>query len=272
MPRFRLTLAYDGTDFAGSQIQPGVRTVQGELDRAIRALGDATAVTEFAGRTDRGVHAAGQVVAVTFPGWRADSASFAKGLKAKLPGDIAVLDVVECDDRFSPRFDALWREYRYWIASGAVDPFLQRVCWMPRAEVDAEAVTGGARFLLGTHDFASFAGGGEGVPWSERARRPRGAVRTMLRCECRRIELAPGPGRARPVSAVEIRAAADGFLPRMVRNLVGALVEVGQGRREPEWIEEILAARDRRQGSVLAPAQGLTFWRAGFGGDVLDDW
>lgn len=81
-----------------------------------------------------------------------------------------------------------------------------------------------------------------------------------------------GPAVDVPRDAIEIRVAADGFLPRMVRNIVGALVEVGQGRQSPDWIEEVLAARDRRHGSAVAPAQGLTLWRVGFGDDVLEDW
>jgi tRNA pseudouridine38-40 synthase len=94
----------------------------------------------------------------------------------------------------------------------------------------------------------------------------------VLSCACRRVELAQGPGLVAGQSAIEIRVAADGFLPRMVRNIVGALVEVGQGRRNQEWIAEVLDARDRRLGSVLAPPQGLTLWRVGFGDDALETW
>jgi tRNA pseudouridine38-40 synthase len=135
-----------------------------------------------------------------------------------------------------------------------------------------EAVEAGAKRLVGTHDFATFAGGGEGVPWAARADRQRRTTRTVMRCEARASSIRSGPGIDRPATGLEIRVAADGFLPRMVRNIVGALVEVGQGRQDAEWIGEILAARDRRAGSVVAPPEGLTLWKVGYGADRLDDW
>ncbi len=271
MPSYRLTLSYDGTAFAGSQIQPGQRTVQGELESALRRLGGLGASSTFAGRTDRGVHAFGQVVAVTFPEWRATAGELERALAARLPGDIAARQVSESDHAFNPRFDAAWREYRYWLAPGVASPFLGRYAWMLRDGLNSARMNQAAASLLGTHDFASFAGGGEGVPWSERAARKRGTTRTLLRCAVRTLELTPGPGRDADAVALEFRIAADGFLPRMVRNITGALVEVGQGRQEPAWIGEILAAKDRRQGSEVAPAHGLTLWRVGYPGDALVD-
>lgn len=271
MPSYRLTLSYDGTAFAGSQIQPGQRTVQGELETALGRLGGAAASTTFAGRTDRGVHAFGQVVAVNFPEWRASAGELERALAARLPGDMAARQVTDGDSAFHPRFDAVWREYRYWIVLGVLSPFLGRYAWLLRDGSDAARMNEAASLLLGTHDFASFAGGGEGVPWSERSTRKRGTTRTLLRCAVRNLEFVPGLGRDAGATGLEFRIAADGFLPRMVRNIAGALVEVGQGRQDPSWIGEILAARDRRQGSEVAPAQGLTLWRVGFPGDALVD-
>lgn len=271
MPTYRLTLSYDGTGFAGSQVQPGQRTVQGELESAMRRLGNANAENTFAGRTDRGVHAFGQVVAANFPEWRAGAADLERALAARLPRDMAARDVTECDPTFNPRFDAVWREYRYWLVRGVASPFLGRYAWHLRDGGDIVRMNEAARLLLGPHDFASFAGGGEGVPWSERSARRRGTTRTLLRCAVRNLELAPGPGRDVGAAAFEFRIAADGFLPRMVRNITGALVEVGQGRQDPAWIGEILAAKDRRQGSEVAPAHGLTLWRVGYAGDALVD-
>ena len=132
MPSYRLTLSYDGTAFAGSQIQPGQRTVQGELESALRRLGGLGASSTFAGRTDRGVHAFGQVVAVTFPEWRATAGELERALAARLPGDIAARQVSESDHAFNPRFDAAWREYRYWLAPGVASPFLGRYAWLLR--------------------------------------------------------------------------------------------------------------------------------------------
>ena len=270
MPSFRLTLAYDGTDFSGSQVQPNQRTVQGELEAVLGAITTTPGRAAFTGRTDRGVHAIGQVAAVTLPSWRATGRELQHALNASLPNDMAAVDVVLCADSFNPRYDATWREYRYWIAPTVVSPFLRRYAWMLRAGVTLDAVREGAKCLIGTHDFASFAGGGEGVPWSRRAVRPRGTTRTIFRCECREISIGAGPCAVEQAQVFEVRVVADGFLPRMVRNIVGALVEVGQGRRDPVWISELLAAQDRRIGPALAPPQGLTLWRVGFGEDEFD--
>jgi tRNA pseudouridine38-40 synthase len=271
MPHFRLTLAYDGTDFAGSQIQPNQRTVQGVLEEALGEIAAIPIRALFAGRTDRGVHALGQVVAVEQPAWRGTTLELLRALNRRLPGDLSATDAALCGESFNPRFEAVWREYRYWIAPGVVSPFLGRYAWNRRSEVDADAVRASAVRLVGTHDFASFAGGGEGVPWSPRATRPKGTVRTILRCDCREIRTRIGPGGDQSASVLEVRVAADGFLPHMVRNIVGALLDIGQGRRDPDWIDGLLAARDRRCGSVMAPAHGLTLTRVGFGGDLLDD-
>lgn len=272
MPCFRLTISYDGTNFAGSQIQPSARTVQGELEQALQRIAGVRVAAVFAGRTDRGVHAAGQVACVCLPRWGRDAAALQRALHARLASDLAVTAVAPCAESFNPRFDAAWREYRYWLAPGATSPFLRRYAWTPRAGVDIGAMDSAGRLLLGTHDFASFAGGGEGVPWAERANRMHGTTRTILRCACRGNALGPGPGSAGPGEAIEFRVAANGFLPRMVRNIVGALVEIGQGRQDQAWLAEVLAARDRRQGSVVAPAHGLILWRVGFADDALEEW
>lgn len=268
MQRFRVTLAYDGTDFAGSQAQPQQRTVQGEMDRVLARILGVQTRTLFAGRTDRGVHATGQVAAFDMPAWRWGPAEVQRSLNASLPSDLRVVGASKADAAFHPRFDAAWREYRYWVAPGALSPFLGRYAWTTRGDVDLHRMLGGARYLEGTHDFASFAGGGEGVPWSERARHARGTTRTLFHCACREAEIRLGPG-SDHVRAIEVVTRADGFLPRMVRNIVGALVEVGQGRRPPEWIAEVLDYRDRRLGSVVAPAHGLALTAVGYD-DVND--
>lgn len=271
MPSFRLTLAYDGTDFAGSQVQPRQRTVQGELERVLAEVAGTSPQTAFAGRTDRGVHAFGQVAAARLSRWSGGADRLAGAIEARLPRDVAVLAVEQCADAFDPRLEARWREYRYWIVPGRPGPFLARWVWPLRADADVAAMAEAATLLLGAHDFASFASGGEGVPWSERARRAWGTVRTIYRCDCREVYATPGPGAHRPRRIIEVRVAADGFLPRMVRNMVGALIEIGQGRRDAAWLAEVLAARDRRAGAGVAPPQGLTLWRVGFGDDLPDD-
>lgn len=264
MPAFQFTLRYDGTDFSGSQVQPGQRTVQGEFEHALAKLGGGTVRTVFAGRTDRGVHAQGQVAAAQLPHWVAAADVLAKSLNALLAEDLRVADAAECEVGFNPRFAALWREYRYWVAPGVRSPFIGRYAWTPRFSLDVVAMATAAKFLEGKQDFATFASGGEGVPWSDRAARPRGTVRTVICCECEPVSVHDGPLSGELASGVRIQIVADGFLPQMVRNIVGALVEVGRGKREPIWIHEILEARDRRWGPTGSPAKGLTLWQVGF--------
>jgi tRNA pseudouridine38-40 synthase len=271
MPSFRLTLAYDGTSFAGSQIQPNQRTVQGELEGVLGVIAGCPIRAILAGRTDRGVHAVGQVAAVTLPAWSATALDLQQALNARLPVDLGATAAALSADTFNPRYDAAWREYRYWIASAVVSPFLGRYAWIRRTEIDADAVRAGARNLVGTHDFASFAGDGDGVPWSPRATTPRGTTRTILRCDCQEVWPRIGPGSKVLAKVLEVRVVADGFLPHMVRNVVGALLQLGRGQRDSDWISELLAKQDRRLGPPAAPPHGLTLVRIGFAGDVLDD-
>jgi tRNA pseudouridine38-40 synthase len=265
MGRLALTVSYDGTDFAGSQVQPGVRTVQGELDRALADLFGQPTPTVLAGRTDRGVHAAGQVVGCR--DGRPDLAPsvLQRALNARLEGDLAIVAVERRDDRFHARYDAAWREYRYRLWSGERAPLVRRYAWQRRGALDVALMAETAGRLVGRHDFASFAGGGEGVPWSDRRARPQGTVRTVLACSVAPLR----PWWTGETSAdghlVEVRVVADGFLPQMVRNLTGALVAVGAGDRPPAWLDRLLAARDRRVGGATAPAHGLTLWRVGYG-------
>lgn len=269
MARLALTVGYDGTDFFGSQIQPGQRTVQGEVERAVgRVMGEAASAI-FAGRTDRGVHAAGQVVGCEDRRPALTPRELRAAINAHLPADVAILDVERRPDAFHARFDARWREYRYRVWSGPPEPLARRFVWRRAEALDPERMARAAGEVVGTHDFASFAGGGDGVPWSERRTRPRGTVRTVLLCRCREISAWWGTGGWGTL--IEVRVVADGFLPRMVRNLVGALVEVGRGAQPAGWIGGILGARDRRLGVATAPPHGLTFWRVGYDDERVDD-
>jgi tRNA pseudouridine38-40 synthase len=272
MPTFRIQLAYDGTEFAGSQIQLGQRTVQGELERVLSSFSDGHVRATLAGRTDRGVHAVGQVAAANLPLWRSTPESLQRGLAAALPHDLAATEVWVCDPRFHPRFDAKWREYRYRIAFETSDPFVSRYAWSLRTPLAVDVTETAARQLCGTHDFATFAGGGQGVPAPCQPDWRRGTRRTIFRCECREVTVTTVASVGAPTRLFELRIVADGFLPRMVRNIVGALVEIGQGRRGIDWINQLVAARDRRVGPPPAPARGLTLWRVGFDDDAIEDW
>lgn len=263
----KLTVAYDGTGLRGSQAQVGGRTVQQALEQALARLGCLPEPIVFAGRTDRGVHAIGQVVrcADTRPDW--DEERFARAINAHLPDDISVGEVHRVPVTFHPRYDATWREYRYRIWCGNDQPLQRRQVWYRRARLDSEAMARAATLLTGTHDLAAFTGGGEGVPWSSRAMAPRATTRTVFHCGVRTVDPWWGINAVDGIG-IEIRMIADGFLPHLVRTVVGALAAIGSRRRAEEWITELIAQADRRNGPVTAPAHGLVLWRIGYGDDI----
>ena len=265
----RLTLAYDGTAFVGSQVQPGGRTVQGELERALAVLAGRPIPAVLAGRTDRGVHAAGQVASCADAAPGLEPGRLLRALNAHLPPDLAVVSAGR-GEGFHARYDARWREYRYRVWCGPRQPAALGWSWHRTGSLDPGAMRDGAARLVGERDFAALAGGGEGVPWSPRQRQPRGTVRTVTRCDCRELPPWWGPGGSGQL--IEVRVVADGFLPRMVRNIVALLAEVGRGERSVAEVDAVLAGRDRRAGPAgTAPAHGLTLWRVGYDEERPED-
>ena len=250
MPTFRLLLEYDGTDFAGWQSQKqGERTVQGTLAAALAEIaGQAVRVTG-AGRTDAGVHAEGQVAATTLD-TRLDAETLARALNAKLPSDLAVLAVSPAADGFDPRREARSKLYRYAIWNGgAPSPLRLRRSHHVREPLDLAAMQSAAVALVGRQDFASFQAAGSRVG---------STVRSLSRvCVA---------GEARGELRFELEG--DGFLRHMVRNVVGTLLEIGLGRRAPDSLPALLAARDRTRAGPTAPACGLTLVRVDYGDGV----
>jgi len=159
-----LTVSYDGRAFRGSQVQPAARTVQGVLAEALATLYRGPVATVFAGRTDAGVHAAAQVVSLTERGAERTPATVQAALNRMLPDDVALVGASFAPSAFNARFDARWREYRYRVWSGEREPLAGGNVWRRRAELCLPAMEQAANALRGTHDFASFVGGGEGVP------------------------------------------------------------------------------------------------------------
>jgi tRNA pseudouridine38-40 synthase len=268
MPVLAMTLAYHGGRLAGSQSQSGQRTVQGEVESSLAELFRRPTGLVLAGRTDRGVHAVGQVGSCM--DHRSDLAVevITGAVNARLADDIVVVATERRSEGFHARFDARWREYRYAVLVGPPNPMLRDRVWSRVERLDVARMAEGARLMIGEHDFAAMAGGGRGVPWSRHPIGDRGTTRNMLRCDCQALQPTRGGSRG---ALLVIRAVADGFLPHMVRNIVGALVEVGRGRRDASWIAELLGSKDRRGGPMTAPAHGLTFWGVGYGGDEPDD-
>jgi tRNA pseudouridine38-40 synthase len=262
----KLVVAYDGRAFFGSQRQDGKRTVQGELERAIEQVFGFPVPAYLAGRTDQGVHAVGQVASLADDRPDLRDQTVQKALNAHLPDDLAVTAVERRPLGFHARYDALWREYRYRIWTGVRQPIAAGFVWQRSGPLDTDTISAAAAKLIGTHDVASFAGGGEGVPGSERQERARGTIRTILLCDVRQGY--PWWGNADPTGTLlELRIVADGFLPRMVRSVTGALIEIGRGARPETWIDDLMASRDRRLGPTTAPAHGLTLWRVGYDED-----
>lgn len=242
-----MTVAYDGTDFAGFQVQGDRRTVQGTLQAGFeQILGDPTPV-EGAGRTDAGVHATGQVISL-----RTESEflpeDLQRALNAVLPADVAVRDVAEASAGFHARFRATSREYRYTIWNAPVRLALGRQYWYHwRAFLDVPAMDNAARALVGRHDFAAFCGATRG------REHPLDTIRTLFRCHC-----------WRDGDQVRIDVAADAFLPRMVRNLVGTLIPVGMRQATADEVRAIFRGRDRRRAGPTAPASGLCLTRVSY--------
>jgi tRNA pseudouridine38-40 synthase len=239
MPTFKLTLEYDGREFAGWQSQrERERTVQGELLRALEEIAAGPVRLMGAGRTDAGVHAEGQVASARLE-TRLDADTLRRALNAKLPADVAVLAAELRSDSFDARRDAVAKRYRYAVWNAALpSPLRAPRSWHVREPVDLRLLRAGAAQLIGTHDFASFRGAGSAVKTS---------VRTL-----HAIAVAGRSG-----GEICLGFEGDGFLRHMVRNLVGSLVEVGLGRRAPTWLSEVLAARDRAAAGRTAPACGL---------------
>jgi tRNA pseudouridine38-40 synthase len=245
MPRVRLTLQYDGTDFVGWQRQPNGRSVQEVLEKALAEFLGTTVTAVAAGRTDAGVHALGQVVAFDAP--RAlPSKAYVRGLSGHLPGDVAVMAADEVPPDFDPRRWATGKRYRYLISRRpGRAPLLRRTHWEVFSALDVEAMQSASTALLGTHDFTSFRAADCEAP------HPR---RTLRELDVQTVG---------EILRIEVEGTA--FLKHMVRNVVGSLVEVGRGRRVPAWIAEVLEAKDRTRAGPTAPAHGLTLVEVTYG-------
>jgi len=240
--RYRATVEYDGTDFAGYQIQPGSRTVQGELEAALaRISGGSRIRIEAAGRTDAGVHARGQVIAFTDP-LRRPAEELARALCALLPGDVSLREMRRVPAGFNPRHAARYREYRYTVWNGPRSPLRERFALGVRAPLDTAAMERVGAVLVGRHDFSAFGAA---------HRQP---VRTIHLVRVRRKG-----------SLVTIDVAADAFLRHMVRRIVASLLEAGHGRTNEEEVAAALASGKSALNGATAPAKGLCLWRVVFG-------
>ena len=240
----KLLLAFDGTGYAGWQKQKSDETIQGVIEDRLQVMTGEYTCLHGAGRTDAGVHALG--MAANFEtGAEIPCMGFVKGLNSLLPAEIRVLHATEVDAGFHARRSAKAKTYWYNFTYGPVQLPTQRLyCAHVSAELDFEAMQAGLQHLTGTHDFSSFEGSGSRDP--ELA--GRGAVRTIMEAGLTTIDAG---------NYKRFVITGDGFLRHMVRNIVGTMLEVGQGRMEPSEIASILAAKDRSSAGPTAPARGL---------------
>lgn len=239
--RVALGVEYDGSNFFGWETQPARRTVQAAVESALSSVADAPIATVCAGRTDARVHALAQVVHFDTPVRRAPH-EWVLGANSHLPEDVSARWAVPVGDDFHARYSALRRCYRYVIHNARERSALlrRRAAW-ERGPLDVAPMQRGADRLVGERDFSAFRAAGC------QAKSP---VRTVERADVRRHG-----------EIVTIDVAANAFLQHMVRNIAGVLVEIGRGRREPEWVAELLAAGDRTLAAATAPPQGLYLWR-----------
>jgi tRNA pseudouridine38-40 synthase len=243
MPAFKLTIAYDGTEFVGWQRQASGVSIQGLLEDALADLDGRPVAVTGAGRTDAGVHAIGQVAGVGLER-EIDPVSLLRAVNTRLPETVRVTAAAEVPASFHARFDARSKTYRYRLWNAEVlSPFERAYAWHVPAALDVAAMAAAARLLEGAHDFAAFQAAGTET---------QGTERTILTS---RIDAVGREGLGASLIVYEISG--EGFLRHMVRNIVGTLVEVGRGKRPVEWVAEVLASRMRVRAGPTAPARGL---------------
>jgi tRNA pseudouridine38-40 synthase len=261
--KIRLIVQYDGGRYSGWQIQPGKRTIQGELSQAVSSLVGRKITVHGASRTDAGVSALGQsaVFEVISP---IPTENFKDAINDRLPPNIVITHLEEADNDFDVMGGPKSKHYRYTIYTGRSRPvFHVNQCWHIPRKLDVPTMNAAAQLLVGTHDFKSFATAKD---------KRESTIRTIFRCT---VTTAADPGvYALPIDSAspatrdtkyEIRntkyviidVEGNAFLYNMVRNIVGTLVEVGRGRWQPPKITEILQARDRTAAGPIAPPQGL---------------
>ncbi|WP_127777537.1 tRNA pseudouridine(38-40) synthase TruA [Peribacillus frigoritolerans] len=242
MPKYKCVIAYDGTDFAGYQVQPEKRTIQSEFEAVLAQMHKGTIIKVTAsGRTDSGVHAKGQVLhfesPLTFP-----TENWIKAFSALLPTDIIVLEVDIVPDDFHARFHTTGKEYRYIVARSKLrDPFKRNYAYHYPYPLNVEAMREAISYLIGTHDFTSFCSAKTEVV---------DKVRTI-----KEMDFEEGD------DFMVFRFVGEGFLYNMVRILVGTLLDVGSGKMSPHDMSGILDKKDRSFAGKTAPAQGLYLWK-----------
>jgi tRNA pseudouridine38-40 synthase len=269
MPRtLKLTIAYDGTDYAGWQRQINGLGIQQVIEDEIDAIVGAHNPLNAAGRTDAGVHAAAQVASITID-HHISCADLQRALNARLkPGDIRIRAIEEMPDRWDARIFARSKTYRYAIWSGrTVSPFFRRLVWQVPFQLDLDRMARATEALIGEHDFIAFKGRGTDVQTTVRRVLAAEIVEANIHTD-QPIGLSPldppsslSAGAADSERMFRFEITGTGFLRHMVRTIVGTLVDIGRGNLEVDEMRAIIETRDRARAGQTAPAQGLMLWR-----------
>lgn len=248
MPKFKLTLAYDGTAYHGWQSQQSGRGVADRVEAALARLFPGAPKLVSSSRTDTGVHAMGLVAHFEIPPdeLRMPVRQLALAINSGLPDDIRVVAATRASATFNARFDATAKQYRYTVWNHpAANPLLRHRSWHVAPPLDLAAMKAAAALFVGRHDFRSFTAKRPGVLGD--------STRTLTRCEV-----------TRRGSEITILLEGEGFLYKMCRGITGTLVQVGQGKFPPSEITAMLLHRDRRKAGVNAPAHGLVLWKVSY--------
>jgi tRNA pseudouridine38-40 synthase len=244
--RYKITVAYDGTNYAGWQVQPGKTTIQGEVERAIEQMTGKHIRIHHSGRTDSGVHAKGQVAHFDLKG-PVDTGRFMNGLNAHLDYDIRIMKMGKVRSDFNARYDAVSKEYRYFIWNGdSVPPELRLYRLHERRKLDIKAMRNAAEQMVGKHDFAAFT--------ANPHREIEGTVKTVTKLTISRTR----------EGDVTLCVAGEGFLYKMVRSITGFLLRVGIGELTPDDAKRFLKAGARTNEIPTVKALGLFLWRVDY--------
>lgn len=260
---WKLVLAYEGTDFRGWQVQPGERTVQGELQSALERLVGEAPLPQGSGRTDAGVHALGQVASFQLQA-RIPAANLVRALNRTLPGSIRVVEATVVPDSFHARHSAVAKTYEYRVlpiepaAEQICPPFLARYVYPYSWRVNIAELQQAAAAFVGEHDFCSFAASEPDLATRTREADGDAGIQTSTRSTVRTIFSSEWLEQEMDGSRLLVyRVRGNGFLHHMVRNLVGTTLDVGRGYLKVDTIPGILAARNRAEAGPTAPARGL---------------
>lgn len=243
--KFKLIIAYDGTNYEGWQTQKTGTGVQQILESALSKLFPSQPALHGSSRTDAGVHALGMAAHFEIPPseFKMPLRKLPLALNAWLPDDIRVLSAARAPRHFHARFDAVGKQYRYLIWNHpAMNPLLRQNAWHVPVKLDIARMRAAAKWFIGKHDFQSFA--------ANPGYKKEGAIRTLSRCEVKKS----GP-------QITVIIEGDGFLYKMCRGIVGTISQAGLGKFPPKQVKAMLAQKDRRVAGMSAPAHGLVLWK-----------